>query len=343
MSGLQDEFFSHINNPTEISDSVISSTASNTVVQKENNTNTSSRVGNRVFNAVCLSSGSVRGIFQLGALYAADFSGALNQVKYYAGTSVGAIISMLMAVGWHPIDIFTYICVNDFTKLLPNNLDIVNTFSKWGAVDPQPLKEFIKKMVLQKYGGCPTFKQLAKEGKIFVCPAYRLRHTHSNVYFSPETTPDMSVVDAVMLSSNIPFVFQSQTHQDDYYIDGAVFDHNPASFLSSYITKHHDETPSILNVSVHVRQEEQVTDTSNIDSQDGDDEKLAQLKQLTLMEYVKEIMMVALYSQQKVNSTDEIYRMDIHTGTTTWTSLPDKAEKIKWFCEGTEQALPHFK
>ena len=276
---------------------------------------------------ISLSSGSTRGIYQLGALHAADLNGLLVNTRYYAGTSIGSVIAMLLAVGWRPLDLFSHVCVHDFTQLLDlTKVDLTTAITKWGAIDSTPLREYIRKLILIKYGGVPTFGQLAKEGKHLIVTAYRMKHAHPNVYFTPETHPDMSVLDAVLLSSNIPFVFQARQYDGDFYIDGGCFDLNPTQFLESYIQ---EEDKRVFSVSLDLRQA--ICETDIITS---------------FMDYMKEMVFIVMYNQKKIKSTSTIHNIDLSTEVGEDPIMPlvlDKSTKIKWFCSGVEQTLIYFR
>ena len=55
------------------------------------------------FNGLCMSSGGVKGIVMLGALNYYYTANQTNNIKYYAGTSVGSIIVYLFSMGYTPL------------------------------------------------------------------------------------------------------------------------------------------------------------------------------------------------------------------------------------------------
>src|SRR5690348_897778 len=55
------------------------------------------------YTGLCLSSGGIRGLIQLGALHEFWNRGYLTNLQYYAGSSVGSVISLLLAIGYEPI------------------------------------------------------------------------------------------------------------------------------------------------------------------------------------------------------------------------------------------------
>ena len=64
------------------------------------------------FDTLVLSGGSSKGILILGALQYAYDNFLLNNIDIYVGTSCGAIIGYLLAIGYTPLEIIVYICSN---------------------------------------------------------------------------------------------------------------------------------------------------------------------------------------------------------------------------------------
>lgn len=275
------------------------------------------------YKAVSLSSGAARGIFQLGALHAAQTKNMLDEVTIWSGTSVGSIIALLMAIGWNAIDIFTHICTDDITEKLDYSIDINQAFKSWGVFDTTSLKAYIHKMIVSKYGGIPTFETLHKEGITFVCTSYKLRHSNPRVYFSYETHPHMSTLDAVMLSSNIPFLFRAASYDGDYYLDGGCFCLNPAEYIAEkYLT----DDEQLLSVSLDLR--------------DPDAEQVVD----SLIAYVKEVAFLPMYAQEPIESSKNIDALNLNSKDDAKhmaVKVSNKV-KIKWFCSGLEQGLKHF-
>ena len=60
------------------------------------------------FDTIVLSGGSIKGIVTLGALQYAKENYLLENIKTYIGTSSGAIISYLLAIGYNPIEMIVY-------------------------------------------------------------------------------------------------------------------------------------------------------------------------------------------------------------------------------------------
>lgn len=303
-----------------------------------------------MYIGISLSSGGARGLYELGAIHAADCNKLLQNVKYYAGCSIGSVICLLLCVGWTSIDLFTTLCTDDFFKEQTINMDVPTALNKWGVVDTKEYRQYLKRLVLQKYGGVPTFLELYKQtGKILTCCAYRLKSDDPCVYFNYKSHPDMNVIDAVMLSSNIPFLFQATKYNDEYYIDGSMFDANPIRYLERFICKEEnnahfltDNNYKLLCISIHPRHRSFGKNEDDDNNETDADEK--EEKNVTsLMEYIREILFIPMYCLQKVESTRTLHSISLVTCANGLTLVADNKTKVRWFCEGLQQGLEFLK
>ena len=79
------------------------------------------------FNGLCISSGGIKGVIMLGALHHFYINNKLQDIKYYAGTSVGSIIIYLLSVGYSPLEILAFSCDDEITKQL-QNINLLNLY-----------------------------------------------------------------------------------------------------------------------------------------------------------------------------------------------------------------------
>ena len=161
------------------------------------------------------------GIFSLvGALKARESE--LANIKEISGSSAGAILALFLALGMSMNEI-TDICIS---LNIPNfvKIRIGSFFNKFGFVDMNP----IRKKLIDICGVNPTFQEL--ETKIYIS-AYCL-NTSETVYFSRDTHPDMNVIEAVLMSMAVPFIFACGQYDGYTYIDGGTKEEYPiAPFL----------------------------------------------------------------------------------------------------------------
>lgn len=188
------------------------------------------------YNGLCLSSGGINGWIFIGILSYLYKLNKLNEIKYYIGTSIGAIICLLLILNYEPLEILKLSCNNNISEYF--TLSISNIKEGYGLYNIENLKLYLKQLILNKTNGIiPTFKELFdKTNKVFYCTSYCLNpdknYTNNNkIYFNYKDYPDMNVLDAVISSASLPIVFTKNKLNENYYIDGGLFDHFPINKL----------------------------------------------------------------------------------------------------------------
>lgn len=180
------------------------------------------------YNVIVLGGGGVKCISTLGALqYIYDNSDIYTHVKTFIGTSAGAIISLLLAIGYTPIEITVYICThNVLGTLLP--FDFFSLMKGLGALKFERLETHLRDMVEYKTGKREfTLLELYERfNKVVICTSYNLTN-NSCEYISYKTYPSIDCVTAVRASASIPFVFDECIINNNVYVDGGIVDNFP--------------------------------------------------------------------------------------------------------------------
>ncbi|CCA61444.1 hypothetical protein AV955_gp087 [Diadromus pulchellus ascovirus 4a] len=165
-------------------------------------------------DTLVMSGGALKCISFLGAICAV---GSIKDVKFknFAGTSCGAIVSALLAVGFSPFQIFL-----KMVKAYSDTMNITRVLDQTIAVVAEMFKE-------------KGFEDTATFRDVFVKTGNRLAFVATNVskmreeVFSTETNPNMEVITAIRLSSALPIVFSTTYYKNDIYVDGIFFDNFP--------------------------------------------------------------------------------------------------------------------
>ncbi|AMQ10781.1 putative patatin-like phospholipase [Brazilian marseillevirus] len=186
------------------------------------------------FDALCLSGGGIKGICTLGALEYFSRFVDLSNIKKYIGTSIGAIICLLLVCGYTPREIFDRVmCEKELYKALPR----LSFFVNFGLNDTTPLEEKLVELVSEKLGNVPSLLELYKvTGKEFVSVSANLSLMRIE-YIQHTSNPCMSCIEAVLLSCNAPGVFKKRLYNGMVYGDGGIFDNYPADFFDDGETK----------------------------------------------------------------------------------------------------------
>ena len=178
-----------------------------------------------------ISGGGIKGIAAIGSLKAFKDLGCLNNIDTYAGTSIGALIGLLLNVGYTPEDLYDFIMMINFSKLISVNL--ANLFIKFGLDDGKKIELLIKKMIVAKgYSESLTFKELYDATKKKVIIVATCMSDKIAVYYSVDTTPDMNILKAIRMSISVPIYFVPVEHNDKLYIDGGCIDNYPIQLFN---------------------------------------------------------------------------------------------------------------
>ena len=258
----------------------------------------------RHYNCLVLSSGGIKGIIQLGILHELiqQNPNILSTVNIYSGCSVGSIISCLLSMGFSPLEIFS-------TSLLVNigsDVNISQLSKNYGLYDIDAIFSKIEKIIIQKYGYIPTLKRLYElTNNIFICNSYNLSK-HDIVYFSYQSHPELSCVDCLKMSCNIPLIFGKIEYQGNLYIDGGFADQLPVKYV--------DETYPENNILC--------IDIKN---------KISEIR--SIFGYITELAYIPIKIQKKYEKTNVSY-VNVSIGDNILSLSLDK--KYKYFLIGKE-------
>jgi NTE family protein len=191
------------------------------------------------YKTLVLSGGGTRGIIHLGAINYIEQNNLAN-FDTYIGTSAGAIIIVLLAIGYTSIEIFQFLLHFQFDKFVnilnPDILDeqFFNLINSFGLDDGSKSIFIIKKMIEKKTKNADiTFKQVYEiyNKSIIIC-ATCLNQLKAE-YFNYIDNPDMPIYLACRLSMSIPYIYTSVMYNDLLYADGGIIDNYPFSKTSN--------------------------------------------------------------------------------------------------------------
>ena len=193
-----------------------------------------------------LGPGGMKGYLILGCLMNLEKNDYLKDVTKWVGCSIGAFISLLKIVGYGSIEI-----VNKSSDLsIFNAAQSENSISKMkerhGLTGNEHIRSRLEKLVKEKIGMIPTMLELYEHtGLELIVVATRLGSETIETVFRKDTHPNLSCIDAVLASSNIPYIFESVKFGGHEYIDGALVDPYPISILDDGMT-------NILGIYIYV-------------------------------------------------------------------------------------------
>lgn len=189
---------------------------------------------NHNFQNLVFEGGGVKGIAYGGALDVLDEMAILPNIKRVAGTSAGAINATMLALGCSCAEVSDLIAATKFNSFedhsrfyLPN---IIRIIKKFGWNKGEAFHKWIGQQIQEKTGKADfTFGELKQAIEEDNGKCYRELYVVSTnlskqkyVIFSHETTPEMTIRDAVRMSMSIPLYFQAFYMAKDVMVDGGV-------------------------------------------------------------------------------------------------------------------------
>lgn len=182
---------------------------------------------------IVIGPGGAKGLMILGFLSPIEDYGILQYIDTYCGVSIGAVISLLIIVGYKIREIVAEASKIDFFKDLLN-IDINTIINQKGLMSNQPAREKLKNLVLKKLGCIPTLYDLyMKTGKSLITTTLNATDEVTE-YMGPFTHPTISCIDAVMYSMNIPFIYyQLLDNRGKTYVDGALANPYPVDYFDN--------------------------------------------------------------------------------------------------------------
>jgi len=264
------------------------------------------------FKGLCISSGGMKGLYYLGVLDYYYEKKLLNNIEYYAGTSIGSLICLLLIVGYTPKEIFIYLCKNDFSEHF-KLMSFDNLLKEYGLINTDNLKKYLENMVIEKLGYIPTLLEIfMRFKKYFYCNSYNV-NTNEKIYFSYKTHPTMLSTDAVICSCSIPFLFSKTNINNNTYVDGGIFESIPIKILLNHFLE--EDYKEILTINFKQK---------NIENSEG------------ILNYANKIILTMLEKQDIIDISKKTEYIEIETDILPYEFLLDNNKKISMFLEGKQ-------
>jgi predicted acylesterase/phospholipase RssA len=174
-------------------------------------------------NKLVISGGAANVYYILGGLDILYDKGKLENIQYFSGASIGALVCVLLNLDWSPRKIADKL--SDITSKgvewnYSQMLNMVINFSKGSIIDIKPYEDFIDQILKEE--DINTMMDLYnKTGKELIVATSNLT-TYLPEYISYKTDPKIPVKEALLMSMAIPFCFETRKYNGQLYCDGAV-------------------------------------------------------------------------------------------------------------------------
>jgi len=182
------------------------------------------------YDTVVLSGGEVKGFILLGALDYLSRRAYLGFVTNWYGTSIGAIIVYLVAIGYTPREILGWLCSRG--KLNEVAFSIRSAVEGNGATGFGFIQNILETMTLEKCHRFYTLGGLKRELGKRLCVVTYNKTDCETVCLTPETHPDIPCLIALRMSANFPNLFPRFEYMGKTWVDGGVTNNFPVDYAT---------------------------------------------------------------------------------------------------------------
>jgi len=181
---------------------------------------------------LCFSGGGIKGFSFVGALTKLMEKNIINieKIDTFVGTSAGSMFSFFLVLGFTIDEIKDFIMTFNFSKL-NGEIDCINLLESFGINNGERIKLLFSKFLEIKYSVKDiTFKELYNlTNKKLLVIGTNLTKSREEL-FSVDSTPDMSVITAIRISTSVPIIFTPVNYNGDLYVDGALVNNFPINY-----------------------------------------------------------------------------------------------------------------
>ena len=331
-----------------------------------------------LYHTLILSGGGTKGLSILGSLQYMQDTKRIDceKVTLFIGTSIGAIISYFLAIGYTPMELVVWLCSHPVLESLSlNHFDGIVKGD--GVYQYSILEKAYEEMTKEKMEYIPTLRNVKERfGKELVMCTYNFTKKKKE-YISWKTHPDLSCLDAMRMSSNLPFIFSPFWYNGDEYVDGGIVENFSFTSIPSLFNKNEMENKmdKIENKNENIevvlyidgkrideeREEREERDEKKEkgicgicldndvekEEEQEEDESKKYNKLTVILDKVYDLMMVPISEYEKVmieKYKKKIELIIIHVkGVKIYTFQLPQSEKLELFSIGYNRTKEHFK
>jgi predicted acylesterase/phospholipase RssA len=201
-----------------------------------------------MFKSLCLSGGGIMGFIHLGVLNCLETRNLTKHINTVVATSIGAVVGVLFCIG-----LKSSVILEKMTKINHEIMQFSNVeqfFTTYGMDTGEYfMAQLVDIFLEQKVYPLITLQELNKLTGIRLIITGTNLSKHQTTYFTPETYPDMRVLEAVRISISVPFLLTAVIRDQDVYVDGGIKDNYPLKYC---LQDFKSRNPTLIHTQYHV-------------------------------------------------------------------------------------------
>lgn len=184
------------------------------------------------YNELIIGSGGPNIISYIGTLKSINNNYPLKNFKYLTGCSAGSLLCFYINIGYTIDEIKEIGLKLNYEEFF--DIKLINLFNYGGFVNNKKIINLLKStFIVKKYSTDITFKELFELTNITLTVNSVNQTKNTIEYFNYINTPDIKVIDALLMTMSIPIICPPIKHNDNLYIDGAVLDPYPINYIKN--------------------------------------------------------------------------------------------------------------
>lgn len=189
---------------------------------------------------IAIQGGGVRGIAYVGAFIELEKRGLLADVKRVAGTSAGALVALIHALGYSAEEMLHIMSGLDFNNFSKGKM-FIRLFTRYGIHSGDYIIQFVAELLRNskhKLDPAATFADMQNAGCLDLHVFATDLTAHKYAEFSVHSNPDVRVAEAVRASMSIPGYFKAWRFTNNIpnnhiYVDGGLVYNFPITYFDS--------------------------------------------------------------------------------------------------------------
>ncbi|MFK7787202.1 MAG: patatin-like phospholipase family protein [Crocinitomicaceae bacterium] len=196
----------------------------------------------------------IRGIAYAGVVQSLEQKNLISDIEKVGGTSAGAIIALLIALGHTSDELNTILSDTKFRKFNDGKLFFIGgmyrTMNKYGWYRGRKFEDWIGDLIEKKTGDSEmTFEQFYQKGYTDIYFTATCLNQQKLIVLSRKSYPHMKIKDAVRISMSIPLYYQAVFVDEtgntfsknvkgkklDIMVDGGIVGNFPIQIFDSVI------------------------------------------------------------------------------------------------------------